>query len=162
MKPYKAFPITKAKTAWGLLQDVKKRVLQVPEGIDMRQVLERASTPCGSVACLAGECALLTLGFHNAVRFRVPHNDSRMSWAIRLLGGDNGVRPAFVTSKEQAVFERALQSFFDAGSSDNIGALLPGTPRYAQAVVVRMNKFMARFETRLKRTKLAWAFNAAC
>lgn len=148
------FPLTKAKTAWGLLQDVKKRVLQVPEAIDMSDVLCSASTPCGTVGCLAGECCMLTLGRRRALGFGMPSGVSRMTFAETLLGGE-GNKPEFVTERQQGAFEIALCSLLDAGSSDRVGTLEPGTKRYARAVVARVNRFMRKYEKRLRATKLA-------
>lgn len=160
---YKSVPLTKAKTAYGLLADVRRRVVAVPTAIDMGTVLDKSDTaPCGSVGCIAGECCLLTLGMQRAltgVGCALSHGgSSRMSFAEHLMGLPLG-NSAWANSADP--FEKALADFFDAGSSDGIGLLTPGTARYAKAVARRITRFMKTHETRLRAFKLKTVLNAA-
>lgn len=152
MSKFKTVPLSKAKTAWGLLQDVKKRVLAAPDAIDMRVLLSRSDvTPCGTVGCLAGECCLLTVGRARILSTSPRLGVSLISFAARLLG--DSLSSSMDAGRD--VFGTDVEHLFDAGASDGINDLTPGTKRYARAVVARVNRFMRKHEMRLRRTKLA-------
>lgn len=170
---YKSVPLTKAKTAYGLLADVRRRALAVPAAIDMTTVLDKSGTaPCGSVGCIAGECCLLTLGMQRALTgigcALSNGGSSRLSFAEHLMGlplgrsaWENSVAVGAAGREAADPFEKALANFFDAGGSDGIDLLTPGTARYAKAVARRITRFMKTHETRLRAFKLKTVLNAA-
>ena len=137
----KSIPQSKAKTAWGLLQDVKRAILAEPKRIDMTVFQERKwpsdrGPACGTVGCFAGwVCALRG---HRTYDWGV---DSRVYEILghhidyyTVNGGNNHV--------------------FNSGEGDACDRTKPGTKAHARAVIARINKFMRLNQSALKAKKV--------
>ena len=134
MPKLKAIPKSRAKTAWGLCQAVKRAILAEPKRVDMGVALERrlpqAGGPsCGTVGCFFGWSCLLA---------GVVIGDSPMS-----LFGDCDFYTVGTGSY-----------VFNAGSGDACEDTKPGTSAHARAVVARIDKFMRVNEQVLKAHRL--------
>lgn len=156
MKPIRR---STAKTALGLLGDVKRQVLAEPTSVDMLDIAYHVGngTPCGTAGCIAGWCCLLTLPRERVLYSgRVPFG-SRMLLASRLLG-----QPDTSHGWEAATpYESDVDNFFDAGTSDGISKLTPGTKQYARAVARRIDRFVKKHRARLRKTRIADVLSAA-
>lgn len=121
----KAIPRSRAKTAWGLLQDVKRAILAEPKRVNMGVFIEDklpedGGPACGKVGCFAGWVSILA---------GAP--DRYWSTTARNLLGPadyNTVGPG--------------ADVFNAGTGDRCETTRSGTAAHARAVVARINKFM--------------------
>jgi hypothetical protein len=150
----KALPISKAKTAYGLLQDVKRAIFGEPKRVTMgcfigRKDPDENGPACGTVGCFAGWVNILSGNrSHHADDFE----------ARETLGEDLTYYLARAGKKHDTVgatFEMHDTFYvFNAGHGDDIHLLPQGTRRYAQAVVRRINRFIALNEKALRARKL--------
>lgn len=140
MKP-KPLPRSNARTAWDLLQDVKRAITREPRRADMRTFQgdwkpQKGGPACGTVGCFAGWVNVLA-------------NSEPNVWhplaAERLLG--TGLDYQF---QKLGVFRYV----FNAGAGDSCQTTNPGTRAHARAVVQRINRFMATNEQALKARRL--------
>ena len=141
----KAIPRSKAKTAWGLLKDVRKAILDEPLRVNMKTVVAKrkpseGGPACGTVGCLAGWTLLLA-----GKRFSYCHV---RDWSLdveSLLGGRINIDFNTVVGRRYV---------FNSGDGDRCAWTIPGTPEHAEAVVARLDKFMEINKTALKKKKL--------
>lgn len=116
----KALPRSKAKTAWGLMVDVKKAILADPKRADMR-VYENPLAPqnggpaCGTVGCIAGWVAILGKGAQ-----REGHNSEDI--AIELLGEDINYRTVAKNAGDYSTY------VFNTGEGDDCYTTRSNTP----------------------------------
>lgn len=146
MAGLKALPISKAKTAWGLLADVKRAILREPKRANIYcfvrdQGPEDGGPACGTVGCFAGWVALLGASQHPRAVLR--RNADEV--ARHLLG--EGLTYHTAGAKNEWVF--------NGGDGDMCGRTKPGTVAHANAVVARITKFMRVNQTALKARKLS-------
>lgn len=139
MPKLKQIPSSRAKTAWGLLQDVKRAIRDEPKRADMnvftqKRDQEDGGPQCGTVGCIAGWVSLLATG--KRVNNEFP--------AIKLLGDD----------VEYQTVGDDCHHVFNAGFGDNCSTTKPGTRKHANAVIARINKFMRINAKVLKARKL--------
>lgn len=138
----KAIPRSKATTAWGLLQDVKRAIQEEPKRADMSTFIEErrpedGGPACGTVGCIAG-------------------------WICLLRKGKAGVFPASGQAASilgyQLNYETVPNVFdsfvFNAGSGDACERTAPGTKAHANAIIARINRFMKINQKALKARKL--------
>ena len=134
-------PRSCAKTALGLLGDVKRAILADPKRLDMGvytacrsvEVYPKSAPACGTVGCFAGWVSLLSGGGF------VGDDDH----ARTLLGHDLNYQtvrlPDYLNGLETSSYTRYV---FNGGSGDGISDLRSGTPAYARAVVRRIDRFI--------------------
>lgn len=130
-------PKSKAKTAWGLLADVKRAILAEPKRADMgvfRRTVrpEHGGPACGTVGCFAGWVTLL----HNP---RWPAPPSSV-W-----------EPSPIANKAHEILGEGCNFYtvpgpddyvFNSGDGDACQRTRAGTKAHARAVVARIDKFM--------------------
>lgn len=155
-KTYTALPRSRAKTAWGLLQDVKRAILAEPRRINMGlfvdttadQLLPENKVPaCGTVGCFAGWVSILGRPTGEENRERIGGYDDYD--ATRILNGDDNE-----DSLNLFTVGRYRNYVFNGGLGDRCAKTKPGTVAHARAVVARINKFMRVNEKALKARKL--------
>ncbi len=135
----KAIPLSRAKTAWGLLQDVKRRMLEEPKRVEMDNWVEKrhpedGGPACGTVGCFAGWVCLLK----GKPRGKSPT-------AMRILGANcDYVMPSTIDS-----YWGSDSVFTDSQSGGDIKGK-QGTMTYARSVVKRIDGFMKRNKAKLK------------
>jgi len=132
MKKLKPITISKARTAWTLLKDVRKHMAEEPKRVDMRSVFylkypEQGGPPCGTVGCFAGNIAIKA-----GIRTNI--------FNVQLLLGP--LQYHCVGSHNFDVF--------NAGTGDACGTTCPGTAWHLNAVLDRVDHFMRINEKRLK------------
>lgn len=149
----KAIPLSRAKTAWGHLQHVKRIILAEPKRVDMGTFkgtkLPTVGGPaCGTVACFAG-WTLITAG-KNATRTEFRAN--RLSFSTPATRAQNLLGKSLDYSVEGGTDEESYEyeSVFNSGNGDACERTRPGTVKHARAVVARINRFMARNAAALK------------
>ena len=138
MSRLQAIPRSKAKTAWGLCQDVIRAIKKEPKLADMAvftdNILPQNGGPaCGVVGCLAG-------------------------WICRLAGkpimrvGTIAARHIIDPEEQLNYFTVGSQNYdvFNSGDGDRCATTEPGSRAHAHAVVLRMKKFMRINKTKLK------------
>lgn len=145
----KAVPRSRAKTAWGLLQDVKRAILAEPKRANMwcfsiHKEPKDGGPSCGTVGCFAGWTAMLAR--KNAVLSYDP-NTTYNAFKAKLILGDN-LDYSFYNGED-------CHSVFNLGSGDSCASTNPGTRAHARAVAARITRFMKVNETALKARKLA-------
>lgn len=136
----KALPRSRAKTAWGLVQDVKRAMREEPLRVDMRTYARKKSPSKGGPACGTVGC------------FR--------GW-LSILGGENP-DPFVAQGFWTLLPENVDLSFgpdnkfhvFNAGSGDSCESTRPGTRAHARAVIQRINRFAKKNEAKLKAHRL--------
>jgi len=139
-----AIPRSRAKTAWGLLKDVRKAILEEPLRVDMGQVVGKldpddGGPACGTVGCLAGWTLLLA-----GKKYTI-----RVDWESaveKLLGNHDAVN--YYTAGYNGAY------VFNSGDGDDCHITDPGTQEHADAVVDRLDKFMQLNAAALKKKKL--------
>jgi hypothetical protein len=148
MARLKLIPLSRAKTAYGLVQDVKRAILAEPKRANMG-VFEGSVKPenggpaCGTVGCFAGWVCLLR---------GESHSMNASDLAARILSGrpdheNGGIRFHFDGSYGPA-------HFFNSGPGDGCNATNPGTKAHARAVAARINRFLKLNGPELKKVKL--------
>jgi hypothetical protein len=147
MSKLKSLPLSKAKTAYGLLQDVKRAMLAEPKRVTMtcfvgKQAPEENGPACGTVGCFAGWVNLLSGNF-------TPCADDDN--AKNVLGYDLNY---FLQGDGENLERNETFYVFNGGFGDGITGLQQGTRRYAQAVVRRINRFIKVNEKALRARKL--------
>jgi hypothetical protein len=153
MARLKLIPLSRAKTAYGLVQDVKRAILSEPKRANMGVIEdtfkpEHGGPACGTVGCFAGWVCLLR-GESHSMNAAAP--------AERILSGrldpENGdVRFTFEVPKKKPF---GTFHFFNSGSGDGCQNTAPSTRSHARAVVARINRFLKLNGPALKRVKLA-------
>lgn len=146
MAGLRALPVSRAKTAWGLLTNVKRAILREPKRANMRCFMrdrgpEDGGPACGTVGCFAGWVALL--GAPQYSRENLATNADYI--AVRLLGDGLNYRTA----------GRTNEWVFNGGQGDTCAKTAPGTVAHAKAVATRITKFMRVNRTALKARKLS-------
>lgn len=136
-----------ATTAWGLLKDVRKEILQEPKRADMsvfvNTVYPRHGGPeCGTVGCLAGWIVL-----KSGVRSRRSLLSLNFAGTVQDLAEDLLGEVNYWTVGK-------FNHVFNGGEGDDCEWTDPGTDEHARAVVERLDRFMAANETALKKRKL--------
>ncbi len=134
----KKIPLSKAKTAWGLLQDVKRAITEEPKRANIEipwgtKRPKQGGPACGTVGCFNGWIGFLS-GWG-------------MNWDAPYTLMGRYLNYYFESRGE--VF-----AYFNAGSGDACGTTSPGTRAHARAVVARINRFMKANEVALKARKL--------
>lgn len=147
MAKLKALPRSKAKTAWGLVQDVKRVMLEEPKRVWMKDyIVERNpalwpnAPACGTVGCFAGWCSILSGGKRNIFR--------TYSHALELLG-DCDYDTVQTTDDDGYAYKDHV---FSAFGPDLEGE--PGTATFARSVVRRIERFQRINEKVLKAKKV--------
>lgn len=146
MSEQKPIPLSKAKTAWGLVQDVKRAIQQeyrranmgvysCPVSVEQGYEPERIPA-CGTVGCFAGWVCLLA-------GLPVGSEDTP---AKELLGEDL----TYLFKGRSGFFHY----FFNAGAGDACVTSLAGTKAHAAAVVRRIERFARLNEAALKARRL--------
>ena len=127
-------PQSKAKTAYGLLSEVRRAILDEPKRYNQEFFISRKSEgndgddafpTCGTIGCVAGWIATLT-SRKLMSEAEVEHR------AVRLLGDD--------VPHETLFRGDAIQ--------ESVGR--PGTPRYARAGADHILKFQKKWEKELR------------
>lgn len=141
----KALPRSKAKTAWGLMADVKRAILAEPKRADMTSVIgylapTEGGPACGTVGCVAGWVAVL------GRKYPSPY-EIEMSNAV-------GVARALLGEVNYFTVGQYGHYVFNAGAGDACDTTNPNTPAHARAVAKRIDKFMRVNEKALKARKL--------
>lgn len=144
MSELQTIPLSKAKTAYGLVRDVQRTVLAEPLRVNMRtfteDVSEEAEAPaCGTVGCFAGWVNVLSRG--------------RMA----ALGLDDAAATALLGESLNYAIPGGLGYMFNAGGGDRCGRTTPGTKAHARAVSNRIEGFIKRNLKALKARKLVAA-----
>ena len=143
MSKLQAIPRSRAKTAWGLCQDVIRTIKKEPKCADMSvftgvRLPEDGGPACGTVGCLAG-------------------------WICRLAG--KPTRGWFYLPAAEHIIDPKGQlnyctvgpqnfDVFNAGDGDRCRTTSPGSRAHAHAVVTRMKKFMRINKTKLKAQRI--------
>lgn len=153
-----SIPLSTAKTAWGLLQDVKRAILNEPKRARMTCYVRTGVTPmydadapaCGTVGCFAGWISLLA---DANPRSRYVQNNAD-DIAMNLLGRNlnyelRRARPTLYGDNNSTFH------VFNAGQGDGCGTTIPQTKAHARAVVRRISRFMKQNQWKLKRRRLA-------
>lgn len=142
MAKLKPLPRSNARTAWDLLQDVKRAITQEPRRADMSVFRhpwapEDGGPACGTVGCFAG-------------------------W-VNILAGGRGEGSANISASNILGYylNYHLQDrhpvpyhVFNNGTGDICATTRPGTRAHARAVVQRINRFMALNADALKARRL--------
>lgn len=142
----KALPRSKAKTAWGLLRDVRKAILEEPKRANMRTSIadrhpHEGGPACGTVGCIAGWTTILAgkdHDFQNTIR------------RARMILGQT--LDYYTVGRGDTIFGRDV---FNSGEGDRCQNTRPGTQAHADAVVKRLDKFMRINATALRKRRLA-------
>lgn len=143
--------VSRARTAWGLVQDVKRRIARWPEAANMgtfctswrpdsydgddvtpTRITTNAPT-CGSAGCFAGHIAFA---------------------AGVLFGNDNKARDLLGYDVDYHTVGKGKEYVFNAGEGDRCDTTRPGTNAHARAVVARINRFARINEKVLRARKL--------
>lgn len=138
----KELPLSNAKTAYSLLQDVKKAILEEPKRVNMttyyKETTRRNAPACGTVGCFAGwVCILAGIRKENSYDLSVDDDGARE------VLGDN---LDYDTANGYNVF--------NSGDGDDCKNTKPGTVEHARAVVNRINRFMQVNKAKLIKRKL--------
>lgn len=150
----KAIPLSKAKTAWGLLLDVKKAIRSEPKRANMSVYCDKLAPQhggpaCGTVGCFAGWVMLLR-GEEHSFDAAFP--------ASQLLGGSKdagGVIDFRLPSKQPGFILSGFHVFNSGGGDACMSEVTqPGTKAHAKAVIDRIDRFMKKNEKALKSVKL--------
>lgn len=136
----KAVPRSRAKTAWGLLQDVKRAILAEPKRANMGCYIgvhdpSEGGPACGTVGCFAGWITLLR---------GTPSRMNADFVAENILGSDIDYYTA-----------GGNYYVFNVGHGDACATTTWGTRAHARAVAARITRFMKVNETALKTRKLS-------
>jgi hypothetical protein len=133
-------PVSRAKTALGLIQAVKRVVLADPRRVDMGTVVEDSTNPdayfggqkpaCGTVGCFAGWIGVLAKGREWSMSGPV------FGAVEKLLGPD----VAFEFMGRDGIYH----SVFNDGAGDSCADTTPGTKAHARAVAQRIDRFIKR------------------
>lgn len=142
-------PTSKAKTAWGLLQDVKRAILKEPKRANMQcyvdtQLPKDGGPACGTVGCFAGWVTLLS-GYKPRGHVRSDADDI----ARDILGDCN-----YHTVGRVDPWLGRAGFVFNGGEGDACSHTEPGTAQHATAVVKRIDNFMRVNRQQLKSRKL--------
>ena len=141
MSRLQAIPRSKAKTAWGLCQDVIRAIKKDPKRANMSVfsevfLPEDGGPACGTIGCLAG-------------------------WICRLAGRHTKdcrtTAKHIIDPKGQLHYSIAgpwNYDVFNAGGGDRCAITPPGSRAHAHAVVVRMKKFMRINKKALKAQRI--------
>lgn len=150
----KAIRLSRAKTAWGLLLDVRKAIKSEPKRANMGVYCdalapEHGGPSCGTVGCFAGWIMLLRGESHPL--------DSAFP-ATQLLGGnktEGGVIDFYLPSKEPGYTCTGFH-VFNSGGGDNCSTeeTVVGSKEHAKAVINRIDRFMKNNQKALKGVKL--------
>lgn len=140
---FKKIPVSRAKTAWGLMLDVRRAIKNEPKRADMTTIAESrvgddvAVPPCGTVGCVAGWIQLLSgRSVNNA------GNSTQPACAIL------GRRLNYQTVGPDKHY------VFNSGDGDACEMTSPGTKAHAKAVIHRIDEFMAINKVGLKAKKI--------
>lgn len=151
MKALMPIPVSRAKTAWGLLQSVKRAILADPRRADMRIFLDQPVTgikpACGTVGCFAGWVGLLAGVPYTAVSdiHGITVSDVNDITAISILGSNLNY---YTVGPENSDY------VFNSGDGDACKTTSPRTVAHARAVVARIKRFMQVNKAKLKARKL--------
>ena len=142
MSRLQAIPRSKAKTAWGLCQDVIRAIKKEPKLADMAvftDVLlpEDGGPACGTVGCLAGWIC----------RLAGQRTEDCETTAKHIIDPKGQLYYSIVGPRNYDVF--------NAGGGDRCATTEPGSRAHAHAVVTRMEKFMRINKTKLKAQRIA-------
>jgi hypothetical protein len=149
-KKLQVIPVSRAKTALGLILAVKKAILADPKRVDMGTVVEDSTNPdhyfghqkpaCGTVGCFAGWIGVLAKGREWSL------NGNVFSQVEALLGP--GIRFDFMGD------DGIYHNVFNAGAGDTCNHFASGTKKHAIAVGKRIDGFIQRNREALKARKL--------
>ena len=134
----KPIPISTARTAWGLLQAVKRAIRADPLRVDMRRFYghcgpEEGGPACGTVGCFAGWVNILA-GYRGG-----NYEDAQ---AKMLLGP---TLDYYLASGAHV---------FNSGYGDQCAVTRTGSKAHADALVARIDRFMRRNAPALKARRL--------
>lgn len=141
-------PLSRARTAYGLLRDVQRVILAEPKRVNMKTYAvdpEKegySNRPaCGTVGCFAGWVVVLSKGRQVALNGGGDEAGKLLGWDLHYELPGNGYH------------------VFNAGSGDQCARTLPGSKAHARAVYNRINGFIQRNLKALKARKLVAAKN---
>lgn len=138
-KVSKLIPLSKAKTAYGLLRDVQKAIASEPKRANMGTFTETLSPAeggpaCGTVGCFAGWVSLLA--------------------GQGMISNDIGARKLLGYDLNYHFGGSGSGYVFNSGSGDACVHFQSGTPEHARAVVQRIEGFIQRNLKALKARRL--------
>lgn len=130
----KPIPQSKAKTAWGLLGDVKRAMLAEPKRVNMgvwiaksADYAEYPQPACGTIGCLAGWVSLLKGGCPSQHLMSVSeHAQELIGAADYYTAPDDDGKPGY--------------HIFNCDGPDLKGHI--GTATYAKSIMRRIDRFM--------------------
>lgn len=128
-----SMPVSKARTAYGLLSEIRKLILEEPKRYDQMNVFQRVGThsdlapACGTVCCVGGWTAVL-----KAPRTR---DAFRLDRAEQILGLDG----------------RQASELFYYGAAGRRGSDLPG---HAERGAAHIAAFQQKYSKQLKAKKV--------
>lgn len=139
----KQIPKSKAKTAYGLLSEVRKIILQEPKRYNQEIYIERVADgdldetsprvpACGTIGCVAG-------------------------WVATLKRGGDFSYTSTPAIAEQVLGISGIQRFelFSGGAVLKMDRLVkPGTVKYARLGAKHIARFMEKYATQLKAKKV--------
>lgn len=151
MARLKLIPLSRAKTAYGLVQEVKRAIIAEPKRAYMGTFAERVSPEnggpaCGTVGCFAGWVCLLR-GQYQPMDASIP--------ASQILGGNRLYGGKIDFSFVPFGGSDPVCHVFNSGGGDGCATTAPGTRAHARAVVARINRFLKKNAAALKTVKLA-------
>lgn len=151
-----AIPTSKAKTAYGLLRDVQRAILNEPKRADMECFVmsqdqdEDGTTgdfpACGTVGCFAGWVTLLAGA--NSYNRSIRQNAATV--AMNILGSN--LEYDFKAKDEFGYV--GDWNYFNSGGGDQCSRTRVRTRAHARAVVNRINRFIRQNLKALKARKL--------
>lgn len=150
MKTLKAIPLSRARTALGLMQAVKRAILSEPKQANITVYVKHrdrcdGGPDCGTVGCVAGWIGLLS-GMGRIIG-PLP--------VVKLLGRQLSYwLPTERTHPDSIIREDDTFDVFNSGRGDACNTTVPGTKAHAKAVVHRIDGFIEANYNALKRRKL--------
>lgn len=168
-KKFALIPLSKARNAFALLEDVCKDILAVPARVRMDVVAylkeergsdwvirDRRFPACGAVGCAAGwvafERGVVARGTQAAERILGRGLHYNTVCEDSELAGLKGAGGALWDWEGRRASETYV---FNNGAGDDCERTSLGTRAHARAVVARLKRFMAINEVKLKARKLA-------
>lgn len=158
MPRFRPIPLSTAKTAWGLLKDVRKAIKAEPAranmticqriydalDIEYRQQYDQPTPPCGTVGCFAGWIEIKAGTRHGLMCFDASEIvEPLLGESKRELGGTIDYFTVVNTRGDHYYV-------FNSGEGDDCELTQSGTPAHAAAVIARIDRFMQVNEKALK------------
>jgi hypothetical protein len=155
MKAKKAMPVSKAKTAYGLLSEIRKLILEEPRCYDQSswkraagELPEEMAPPCGTVCCVAG--------WVDALKSPRPLRARNAEDVVRV-DGDYEMKFAYQARTILGLTVSESEKLFDgdaAGSRSRFdyafGEYVPLLETHAKRGAAHIAKFQQKYAKRLK------------